>query len=154
MNEFNKKLKKIFETLDYDTKFNEEDVEKKEFIHTSTDWIIYKIKVEAQEGEFYVFDKNGKQIDLFNLALVDQDGAVLKDVRKAIVDQYKKLNVSGMGGEEESSPTLENAGTLGGFTQKSVVHTNMTTDQKEKASQKKTAITNRLPIVSSDKQKE
>jgi hypothetical protein len=88
---FKSGLKKIFENVNH---FKEEDVPKKEFIYTSPDGMVLKIEVEANEGEFYVYDKTGKQIDLFNMQLVNQDGAITKDVRQAIVDQFKGLNAS------------------------------------------------------------
>jgi hypothetical protein len=91
LDDFKKGLKKIFENVNH---LNEEDVPKKEFIYTSPDGMVLKIEVEANEGEFYVYDKNGKQIDLFNMDLVNQDGAITKDVRKAIVDQFKGITAS------------------------------------------------------------
>jgi hypothetical protein len=95
---FKKSLKIIFESANL---FAEEEAPKKEFIHTTPDGAVFKIQVEEQEGEFYVFDKNGKQIDLFNMALVDQDGVVPKATRHAIVDQFKSVNASANGEGEE-----------------------------------------------------
>jgi hypothetical protein len=124
LDDFKKNLKKIFvENTNY---FKEEETPKKEFIHTSPDGVVYKVEAEASDGEFYVFDKDGKQIDLFNLALVDQDGALPKNTRQAIVDQFKGLNASGTGAQE-SGDEVKVAEGLGDA--------------------KKTAITQKLPVV-------
>ena len=86
---FKEKLHLIFENCDYSSVLKEEpEAEKVKFVHTNTDGTVYNIEVEPGEQEFYVF-QDGKQIDLFNMNLVDQDGAVTKDKRQAIVKDYQ-----------------------------------------------------------------
>lgn len=92
INEFKNKLHKILNEGILESSFNLEESAgevKKEFIHTSPDGKTYKIEVEQSENEFYVFDENGKKLDIFQLDMLDIDGGVPKDLRSAIVNTYK-----------------------------------------------------------------
>lgn len=86
---FKEQLHAIFENCDYSTMLKENGEEKIAFSFPNTDGTVLNIEVEPNEKEFYVY-KDGKQIDLFNDKLVDQDGAISKDIRKQIVDAWAK----------------------------------------------------------------
>jgi hypothetical protein len=93
--DFKNKLHKILNE-DYDmSKFElKEDSEpKQEFIFSDSTGKSYNIQVEKDENEFYVYDQNGKKLDIFQMDMLDLDGGISKDLRKEIVNHYRK-NVS------------------------------------------------------------
>jgi hypothetical protein len=99
--DFKLKLHAIFESCT--SVLKEEPESKVKFVHTCPDGTVYNIEVEPKENEFYVF-QDGKQIDLFNLNLVDQDGAITKDKRQMIVKDWNENHKSK---EPTASPAPE-----------------------------------------------
>lgn len=134
LDKFRTSLRSIFESSNYEAAFKEEEVQKQEFLYTHSDGSTFKVEVEAHEGEFYVFNKDGQQVDLFNMALVDQDGGVPKDVRAGIANEWKmKQSSKEVSENAEKSFAMANAGF------------------KPKAGEdKKTAITQRIAAVKPD----
>ena len=88
--DFKKKVKTIFENMDYNTHITEEDEPTNDFIHTGADGVSYSVKVEPDENEFNVLDASGNTIDIFIPSMVDQDGGLPKATRKAIMDDYNQ----------------------------------------------------------------
>jgi hypothetical protein len=87
---FKQQLHSLFENCDYSNMLKEDGGEEKvKFAHNCTDGAVYEIEVEPSENEFYVY-QDGKQIDLFNLELVDQDGGITKEKRQMIVKDWEE----------------------------------------------------------------
>lgn len=94
---FKTKLSEIFESMDYSAAINEEIAgeSKTKFAHQGADGKSYTVEVEKSENEFYVYDESGKKIDIFQPDMIDLDGGVKSNIRKAIVDQYRQNNTQG-----------------------------------------------------------
>lgn len=110
INEFKTNLHMLFEDCDYTNALKEEEkTEKIKFVHTCPDGTVYNIEVEPKENEFYVY-QDGKQIDLFNLNLIDQEG-ITKDKRQMIVKDWNenhKIKDETAKPAEEIAPVGEN----------------------------------------------
>jgi hypothetical protein len=103
---FKQQLHSLFENCDYSNMLKEYGGEEKvKFAHNCTDGAVYEIEVEPSENEFYVY-QDGKQIDLFNLKLVDQDGGITKEKRQMIVKDWEE-NHKTASSEEPAKPVTD-----------------------------------------------
>jgi len=79
----------------------EEEEDTSEFIYTGSDGNVYKVVVEKDEEELNVFDQHGKKIDIFTPDMIELNGGLPADKRKALFDYYKtQANKDGTADQE------------------------------------------------------
>ena len=86
--EFKARLQDIFKNDIY--KKLEESVhsDKKEFNFSGEVEYTVKVENDGEYNEYYVYDGTGKIIEIFTDDMVDSDGILTSEIRKAIRDQY------------------------------------------------------------------
>jgi hypothetical protein len=102
-------LKKLFENCVYDTSLKEACEPAIEYIYTTPDGQAFNIKYEPEEKEFHVFDKDKKELDIFDDQTVGTNGGIPSQLRKAISDDFMK-NHSQAEPVAESVPTTPSVG--------------------------------------------
>jgi hypothetical protein len=102
-------LKKLFENCHYDTSLKEACEPAIEYIYNTPDGKVFNIKYEPEEKEFHVFDKDKKELDIFDDQTVGENGPIPSQLRKAIADDFMK-NHSATEPVAESQPSTPKVG--------------------------------------------
>ena len=67
----------------------EDDEKSSDFLYTSPNGDNYKVVVEPDEEELNVFDKDGKKIDIFTPDMLEINGGLPSETRKALFNYWK-----------------------------------------------------------------
>jgi hypothetical protein len=67
----------------------EEDEKTTDFLYTGPNGDNYKVTVEIGEEELNVFDKDGKKIDIFTPDMLEINGGLSSETRKALFNYWK-----------------------------------------------------------------
>jgi hypothetical protein len=67
----------------------EDDEKTSDFLYTGPNGDNYKVTVEPDEEELHVFDKDGKLIDIFTGAMLELNGGLPSETRKALYNYWK-----------------------------------------------------------------
>jgi hypothetical protein len=90
---FKKELNSIFENCNYEEALKEEVPSESQmvpFTYNSPEGITYQVQMNPTTKEYKVF-QDGKQVDIFNSSMLDQDGGINKNIRKGINDEAQRL---------------------------------------------------------------